>query len=212
MSTITYVTDLARRERSALADLLENLGPDQPTLCEGWTTRDLAAHVVVRDRRPDATIGMLIPPLREHGERVRLAQAAKPYEVTLAALRTPPNWSLVSNPLVEGLTNSGEFFIHHEDARRGQPDWTPRNLDPGDAATLWRQAKFSARLVLGRLRLPVRVQSAGFGQFEIGTGPLTTLTGSPGEVTLFLSGRQRAARVEVDGPEAERLRTAKLSL
>ena len=124
MSTITYVTDLARRERSALADLLENLGPDQPTLCEGWTTRDLAAHVVVRDRRPDATIGMLIPPLREHGERVRLAQAAKPYEVTLAALRTPPNWSLVSNPLVEGLTNSGEFFIHHEDARRAQADST----------------------------------------------------------------------------------------
>jgi uncharacterized protein (TIGR03085 family) len=212
VSTITYVTDLARRERFALADLLQNLGPDQPTLCAGWTTRDLAAHVVVRDRRPDATIGMLVPPLREHGERVRRAQAAKPYEVTLAELRTPPRWSLVSNPLVEGLTNTGEFFIHHEDARRGQPDWAPRELDPGDAALLWRQARFSGRLMLGRLRLPVRVRAEGFGQFEIGTGALTTLTGPPGEVTLFLSGRQRAARVEVDGPDAERLRTAKLSL
>jgi uncharacterized protein (TIGR03085 family) len=206
------VTDLARRERLALAELLESLGPDQPTLCEGWTTRDLAAHVVVRDRRPDATIGLLFPPLRAHGERVRLAQAAKPYELTLAELRTPPRWSPVSNPLVEGLTNSGEFFIHHEDARRGRPDWAPRDLDPGDAATLWRQVRFSARLVLGRLRLPVRVRAEGFGQFEVGTGPLTTVSGPPGEVTLFLSGRQRASRVEVDGPAAERLRTARLGL
>jgi uncharacterized protein (TIGR03085 family) len=212
VSTITYVTDLARRERLALADLLHDLGPDQPTLCAGWTTRDLAAHLVVRDRRPDATIGMLIPPLREHGERVRRARAAQPYEVTLAALRTPPVWSPVSNPLVEGLTNSAEFFIHHEDARRGRPDWAPRDLDAGDAAMLWRQARFSGRLVLGRLRLPVRVRSEGFGQFDIGTGPLTTLSGPPGEVTLFLSGRQRASRVEVDGPGAERLRTAKLGL
>jgi uncharacterized protein (TIGR03085 family) len=206
------VTDLARRERLALADLLEQLGPDQPTLCEGWTTRDLAAHAVVRDRRPDATIGMLFPPLRGHGERVRLAQAAQPYEVTLAALRTPPRWSPVSNPLVEQFTNSGEFFIHHEDARRGQPDWTPRELAADDAAMLWRQAKFSARLVLGRLRLPVRVLADGFGQFEIGSGPLTTVTGPVGELTLFLSGRQRASRVEVDGPHAEQLRTAKLAL
>jgi uncharacterized protein (TIGR03085 family) len=212
VSTITYVKDLARRERSALADLLQKLGPEQPTLCEGWTTRDLAAHLVVRDRRPDASIGMLIRPLREHGERVRQAQAAKPYEVTLAELRTPPRWSPVSNPLVEGFTNAGEFFIHHEDARRGQPDWAPRDLDAADASDLWRITKLTGRMVLGRLRLPVRVQSEGFGQFEVGSGPLTTLTGTPGEVTLFLSGRQWASQVEVDGPDAERLRTAKLAL
>ena len=42
----------AKRERLLLADLLETAGPDAPTLCEGWTTRDLAAHVVVRERRP----------------------------------------------------------------------------------------------------------------------------------------------------------------
>jgi uncharacterized protein (TIGR03085 family) len=210
VSTITYVTALARRERLALADLLHALGPDQPTLCTGWTTRDLAAHLVVRDRRLDATIGQLIPPLRGHGERVRQAQAAKPYEVTLAELRTPPVWSPVSNPLVEGLTNSGEFFIHHEDARRGQPDWAPRQLDADDAATLWKQARFTGRMVLGRLRLPVRVRAEGFGQFEVGTGPLTTVAGPPGEVTLFLSGRQGASRVEIDGPHAEQLRTARM--
>ena len=40
-------------ERKALADLLAALGPDAPTLCTGWETRDLAAHIVLRERRPD---------------------------------------------------------------------------------------------------------------------------------------------------------------
>ena len=34
---------MSKSERAALADLLEQLGPDQPTCCEGWTTRDLTA-------------------------------------------------------------------------------------------------------------------------------------------------------------------------
>ena len=35
---------LAQRERTALADLLEELGPDAPTLCAGWSAIDLATH------------------------------------------------------------------------------------------------------------------------------------------------------------------------
>lgn len=93
MSTITYVTDYARSERLALADLLARLGPDAPTLCEGWTTRDLAAHLVVRDRRPDASAGQLIKGLRPYGEKVRLAKAAEPYEHILEQVRRPPWWS-----------------------------------------------------------------------------------------------------------------------
>jgi hypothetical protein len=30
-----------------LCDLFEELGPDAPTLLGAWTTRDLAAHVVL---------------------------------------------------------------------------------------------------------------------------------------------------------------------
>jgi hypothetical protein len=37
------------RERLELCDLLLELGPDAPTLCEGWTTADLAAHLVLRE-------------------------------------------------------------------------------------------------------------------------------------------------------------------
>jgi uncharacterized protein (TIGR03085 family) len=211
VSTITYVTDFARRERLALADLLTDLGPDQPTLCSGWTTGDLAAHLVMRDRRPDAAAGAMISALAEHGERVRRVQRAKPYDTTLAALRTPPWWSPVSNPLVDNLFNSGEFFIHHEDARRAQPGWEPRPLTAEDATTLWKQARFRARMALGRLNTPIRVQADGFGELTI-KGDETVLSGTPGELMLFLAGRKEAARVEITGPATDAIRNARLSM
>jgi uncharacterized protein (TIGR03085 family) len=154
VSTITYVTAFARRERSALAQLLADLGPDQPTLCTGWTTGDLAAHLVIRDRRPDAAAGAMISALAEHGERVRSAQRSQPYASTLTLLRTPPWWSPASHPPLESLTNSGEFFIHHEDVRRAQPAWEPRDLAAEDAALLWGQARFRARMASPAARTP----------------------------------------------------------
>ena len=47
------MTSLARRERISLCDTFTRTGPDAPTLCSPWTTADLAAHLVIRDRRPD---------------------------------------------------------------------------------------------------------------------------------------------------------------
>jgi uncharacterized protein (TIGR03085 family) len=211
VSTITYVTPFARRERQALADLLADLGPDQPTLCSGWTTGDLAAHLVIRERRPDAAAGAMISALAGHGERVRRAQLAKPYATTLADLRTPPWWSPVSNPLVDNLTNTGEFFIHHEDARRAQPEWEPRDLAFEDANALWKQARFRAKLALRRLGVPVQVRSDGFGEVTL-NGDETVLSGPPGELTLFLSGRTEVARVEITGPAADKVRNARLSV
>src|ERR687885_698601 len=108
-------------ERVRLADALEAAGPVAPTLCAGWTTRDLAAHLVVRERRPDSGPGLLLPPLRGGGARGRRALAARPYEQIVAAFREPPVWSPLSNPLTDEVFNAGEFFIHHEDVRRGRP-------------------------------------------------------------------------------------------
>jgi len=211
VSTITYVTVFARRERLALAQLLADLGPDQPTLCTGWTTGDLAAHLVIRDRRPDGAAGAMIPALAAHGERVRRAQRARPYATTLSLLRTPPWWSPASHPPLEALTNNGEFFIHHEDVRRAQPDWEPRELAPEDAAALWGQVRFRARTALGKLGAPILVRADGVGEIEI-KGNETVLSGPPGELTLFLAGRTDAARVTIEGPAADRIRAAKLNL
>jgi uncharacterized protein (TIGR03085 family) len=205
----------ARDERRALADLLLEVGPDRPTLCEGWTTRDLAAHLVVRERRPDSMAGLVVPALRGHGEQVRRAVAGRPYPEIVDAVRNPPWWSPVSNPLVDPLTNTTEFFVHHEDVRRGRPGWEPRALDPEFRATLWRQVRQTARLSLRRVPGRVTLVAPGLGEATIGSGDEhATLTGEPGELVLFLTGRQRAARVDVTGDAglADRLRTARLGI
>ena len=51
-------------ERTKMVALFHELGPDAPTLCEGWTTRDLAAHLWVRENRLDASAGLFIPALK----------------------------------------------------------------------------------------------------------------------------------------------------
>jgi len=208
------VSNYAKRERVLFADLLARVGPGEPTLCEGWTTRDLAAHVVVRERRPDASLGMLIPPLRDRGEHIRLAKAAEPFPTVIHEIRTPPWWSPVSNPLTDELANGIELFIHHEDIRRAGSGWEPRELETGQQKSLWRGAQLTGRLALRKVGVPVTVRSDGFGSFSVGTDPQVVVSGAPGELALFLSGRQRAARVQVDGPAdlAERLRTAKLGM
>jgi len=209
------MTNYARRERSEMADLLLQTGPDAPTLCAGWTTRDLAAHLVVRERRPDASLSVLVPPLAGHGEHVRKAKAAQPYERVVAEVRTPPWWSMVSNPLTDEMFNTLEFFIHHEDVRRGAPGWAPRELDAGEQKAIWRGVRFAARTGLRRLRVPMLLRSPGYGEVRVGDQePQATLTAEPSELAMFVSGRQRAARVDIDAPPetAERLRTARLGI
>ncbi|WP_433302730.1 TIGR03085 family metal-binding protein [Actinoplanes sp. CA-030573] len=210
------MTAFAQSERQQLADLLLQVGPDRPTLCEGWTTRDLAAHLVVRERRPDSAAGIILPPLRGYGERIRRAKAAEPFPAVVAEMRNPPWWSPVSNPLLDELANTVEFFIHHEDVRRGEGDWEPRDLDEPHARAIWRAAQFTGKLALRRVRMPVRVrEAAGFGEFVVGgESAQVTVTGHAGELALFLSGRQRAARVAVTGPEEQvnALRKARLAI
>ncbi|WP_351228469.1 TIGR03085 family metal-binding protein [Streptomyces sp. NPDC002133] len=190
----------AKRERLLLADLLEAAGPDAPTLCEGWNTRDLAAHVVVRERRPEAA-GIVLSPLRARLERVQAEYAAKPYEELIQLIRTgPPRMSPFSIKPVDEGANTVEFYVHAEDVRRAQPDWTPRELDPVFADTLWTRLERGARL-LGR-RSPVGlVLRRPDGQTAVAHrgAPVVTVTGEPGELTLFSFGRQDAAKVEIEG-------------
>ncbi|HEY8451236.1 MAG: TIGR03085 family metal-binding protein [Micromonosporaceae bacterium] len=201
----------AASERQALCDLLTDLGPDQPTLCEGWTTRDLAAHLVARERRPLSSPGLVVPQLAGYTERVRRRLAARPYLELVALVRRPPAWVRLTP--VDRAVNTMEMFLHHEDVRRGQPGWTPRDLPDGLARQLWRMLRIPARLRLRRFPAALEVSAPGLGRMRTGAGgePLR-LTGDVGELALFLSGRQRAARVRVEGPEdlVARLTTARL--
>ncbi|MCK8432366.1 TIGR03085 family protein [Streptomyces sp. D2-8] len=193
----------AKRERLLLADLLETAGPDASTLCEGWTTRDLAAHVVVRERRPDAAGGILIKQLAPRLDRVMAEYTDKPYEELIQLIRTgPPRFSPFSLKPVDEASNIIEFYVHAEDVRRAQPDWSPRDLDPVFQDALWSRLERTARL-MGRGVPTGLVLRRPDGQTAVahrGT-PVVTVTGEPSELVLFCYGRQSAAKVDLDGDE-----------
>ncbi|MER6128974.1 TIGR03085 family metal-binding protein [Streptomyces sp. NPDC001795] len=191
----------AKRERLLLADLLEATGPDAPTLCEGWNTRDLAAHVVVRERRPDAAGGILIKQLAPRLEKVMAEFTEKPYEELIQLIRTgPPRFSPFQLKQIDEMSNTVEFYVHTEDVRRAQPDWTPRELDPVFQDALWSRLERTARLT-GRSAPTGLVLRRPDGQTAVahrGT-PVVTVTGEPSELLMFAMGRQRVADVELEG-------------
>src|SRR3954465_14194619 len=109
----------AQIERAALADALLAVGPSAPTLCEGWTTSDLAAHVVARDRRPDAAPGVMIKALSGWTERVRIGYRDRhTFGALVGIVRETPKWSLAAIGPFDEVINAVEFFIHTEDVRR----------------------------------------------------------------------------------------------
>ncbi|MEV0485210.1 TIGR03085 family metal-binding protein [Streptomyces sp. NPDC050508] len=197
------MSTFAKRERLLLADLLETAGPDAPTLCEGWQTRDLAAHVVVRERRADAAGGIMIKQLAPRLERVMTEFAAKPYEELIQLIRTgPPRFSPFQLKQLDEASNTVEFYVHTEDVRRAQEDWTPRELDPVFQDALWSRLERMARL-MGRTAPTGLVLRRPDGQTAVAHkgAPVVTVTGEPSELLMFAHGRQSVAKVELDGDE-----------
>jgi uncharacterized protein (TIGR03085 family) len=198
------MTTHAQRERLLLADLLESVGPEAPTLCEGWTARDLAAHVVVRERRGDAAAGIVVPQLADRLERVRGEYARRPYEELIRLIRTgPPRLSPFALKQFDEASNTVEFYVHTEDVRRAQPEWTPREIDSVFADALWSRLERAARL-LGR-RSPVGlVLRRPDGQTVVAHrgSPVVTVTGEPAELALYAFGRQASADVVTEGDKA----------
>jgi len=204
--------EYAPRERAALADLMEAVGPDAPTLCEGWTTRDLAAHLIVRGTRADAAGGIVIPALKGYLERVQAKVATRPWPQLLRDVRAKPWWAAA--PLDEAI-NRVEYFVHHEDVRRAQPGWTPRELPSGLSAALWSRVRAQAKLALRRTPAQVVVTAPGHGTVSGGKGgQMVDVTAEPQELLLFLMGRQPHSRVDVAGPDniVGRMRSARYGI
>jgi uncharacterized protein (TIGR03085 family) len=193
----------AQRERSALVETLRSVGPDAPTLCEGWTTRDLAAHLVVRERRLDATPGITIPFHAGYTARVQTqtGQSHSWDDLVDLVASGPPIYSPFK--LLDAVANLGEMFIHHEDVRRAVDGWQPRVLDASTVAALRRQLGLLSRMTLAKLPAQVTLRTTDGRQIaRVGRGDAVTVTGEPQELVLFVAGRD-AARVEFDGdPQA----------
>lgn len=184
---------LAQDERAALVATLREVGPDAPTLCDGWTTRDLVAHLVVRERRLDTGPGIMIKQFAGHTEQVRAAAAERPWPELLDQLASgPPLWSPFR--LVDRFANLAEMFVHHEDVLRGSAtsdsDWTPRTLSDDMQHALLTPAKSIGKMSLRRAPAATTLQTAD-GQVVAsgGQGSSVTIVGTPGELVLFAFGR-----------------------
>jgi uncharacterized protein (TIGR03085 family) len=190
-------------ERTQLADLFDELGPDAPTLLEPWTTRDLAAHLVLRERDYLAAPGLVVPgPWGRFAERRRTAFAHKDFPWLVATIRSGPPRGFFSLGWVRRFPNLNEFFVHHEDVRRANGGG-PRTNSPELDAALWCNIRRAAWFLTRRLR------GAGLALEWAGTAdtvrarrgePTVRISGLPGEVLLYLFGRRGAAQVQLIGP------------
>jgi uncharacterized protein (TIGR03085 family) len=199
------VTNLATTERAALADLLDRVGPDAPTLCEGWLTRDLVAHLVLREGRPDAAAGIVIGFAASWTTRVQRNLSRGSFSHLVHRLRTgPPRWSLFRRPRINEAANNVEFFVHHEDIRRAQPDWQPRVLAKETEDLLWKRVRRPARLLLRSAPAGIVLVRADTGERQVARAArdgedVLTLTGMSQELVMYVYGRRTHAQVDRDG-------------
>ena len=196
---MSAATPILLAERAELCDTLEKYGPDAPTLCEGWLTLDLAAHLVAREARSDAALGLVLPgPFERHLQTVMDRYAAKGYDPLIGMLRTGPPVMHRRGPLA--AANVNENFVHHEDVRRANGE-APRDLDADLEAVLWRMLGFGSRLARRRVKGAALALRAPDGREHVvsKTGVPVVLSGPVSELTLFMGGRKEAAQVQHEG-------------
>jgi len=191
-------------ERARLSDLLHELGPGAPTLLAPWTTCDIAAHLVLREHDHLAGPGLVLPGAwNRFAQRRQTALARRDFTWLTATLRSGPPPGFFRIGWVRRLASLNEFFVHHEDVRRANGRG-PRANEPAMDEALWGNVR-SGRWFLAR-----RLRGAGLELQWAGTGktvrarrgePTARIAGPPGEVLLYLFGRQQAAQAEVSGPD-----------
>jgi uncharacterized protein (TIGR03085 family) len=209
------MVQFAVQERRALAATLRGTDPDAPTLSGDWTAAQLAAHLVLRERSATELLGRLPSPrLQRIAQRqIDKLVAERPYPEIVAAVETGPSWRdarfpiptapIWALPVVREKANLVEYLVHHEDVRRAQPGWTPRDLSAGLVDEIWRRLPVSIRLTMRQVPVGVAFVRAGDGEVRTPRGKRhgvrVTVTGEPVELLLFAFGRRSVAQVQVDG-------------
>lgn len=194
---------LAQRERRALVETMIEAGPAAPTLCGTWTVHDLAAHLVVRERRPDAALGILIGPLSGYLDAKQAQIAQRSFAVLTEQIRTGPPWWSPLRP-VDAMVNLTEMYIHHEDVRRAEPGWEPRQLADRDEARLWSALRTVARAAYRKSPVAVVLATPNGDRLTAhkAEGAEVVLTGPPSELLLHAFGRDEV-RIEAAGADED---------
>ena len=196
--------------RVLVADTATTLGPDAPTLCDPWTVRDLLAHLVVRESRPDVLPGIGLPllALTRHTERVQDDVAGGDFATLVQKVRSgPAPWWPTRVPALDALLNTAELAVHHEDLVRAQPGWEPTPLPEDVQARLWRTLRGAGRLLYRTAPTGVVAVAEGHGRAALrrppGDAGTVVLRGTPLELLLHAFGRERVARVVAEGADED---------
>jgi uncharacterized protein (TIGR03085 family) len=195
-------------ERSALVATLRTTSPEAPTLCEGWDTRRLLAHLVQREHDLAATLGDAVTQGEPGNEKflnklVDGARTPEGYEALVGRFAAgAPKWSPFS--WAGESVNLLEYIVHHEDVRRGAGPVEPRVLPAEESRSLWTKLPLIGRVTLRKSPVGVVLaRPTGGSKVVKKADDSVTLTGDPVELALYLNGRREAAVVEVSGsPEA----------
>ncbi len=198
------VVPLDAQERLELCGLFDALGPSAPTLLDGWTSHDLAAHLVLREHDLVAGPCLVLPgPFERFAERRRAGLAGREnFGRLVERIRSGPPVGFFRIGWVRGLANLNEFFVHHEDVRRANGRG-PRGLTPAMDLALWRNVRLGGRYLSRRLRgCGLEIEWVGTNErVTVRPGsPTARLSGLPAELLLYVFGRQLAAQVDVSGP------------
>lgn len=206
--------NLAQIWRHALCDAALTRGPEAPTLCEGWEVRDLLAHLLVRDTRPDALLAKAVPAAARYEQKLRARAGDAAFEALVAEVRSgPPRLSPVSISALDDAVNTVEFLIHHEDIVRAaddtdgpaaRPSW---EIDHDTCDAAWKAVTRTGRLLYRAAPVGVVVVAPGVGRAALRRPPKdagsVVLTGQPLELLLHAFGRTGAAVVDVHGDAAD---------
>lgn len=186
-----------------MCDLFDAVGPDAPTLLDGWDAGDLLAHLLVRERRLDAAAGILLPFLAARTAKVMdRTRRSTPFGAMVERFRTgPPLWSPYVLPVVGDRANLVEFYVHLEDLRRAQPGWESATLADEREDALWSSLRLMARLLYRKSPVGVVLRSAGRIDRRVVKGRSSvTVVGLPSEILLHAFGREAdVVRVVVQG-------------
>ena len=144
-------------------------------------------------------------PLASYTARVqnRLSTSTKWEDLVELFASGPPVLSLFK--VLDPLASIHEMFVHHEDVRRAQTSWEPRELDANTAAAVKRRIAMISRAGMSKsmsavpARLTLRTPD-GQTVVAVGSGSPVTVTGEPLELLLFAFGRN-AVRVDFGGDD-----------
>lgn len=210
------MTNNAPSQRQRVTELFRSVGPGSPTLLPGWDCAMLAAHLVLRERRPDAALGILVPFLAGHTERVQRRLASRPWEDLCSLVASgpprlhPARWSRRFAEAADLV----EFYVHGEDIRRAQAARQPATVPAADEDAFWTRLRALSRVVFRSHPMAVVLQRESGERISAGKQPAAvpqpaadavTVSGLPSELLLHAFGRDRSdpsvARVTVAGDE-----------